>query len=128
MPPHKHSHAQTAHYAPDTCLIEGTVLKVEQWLKKTYENAPSVFNDAYVRLTVRIKSSEVYERFDINAPPGCLRFKEGWDAHFKLCSPTTPRPGDAIKGIASRGIYDGQDGCIFDLQVTEESSLNSEEE
>lgn len=101
----------------DTCLIIGTVIKVERRLDAPYNSTPSIFNDSYQRLTVRIKEVQIHEKYYNKHVSECDRFTVGEDAYFKLCSENKPRPGHTISGIAATPITNkNQAACLFDIK------------
>lgn len=101
----------------DTCFITGTVIKVQRRLDAPYRSTPSIFNDSYQRLTIRLKKVQVHETYTNRHGSSCDRYKVGEDAHFKLCSENKPRPGHTISGIAATPVTNkNQDTCLFDIQ------------
>ena len=111
--------AQTAkpETPSSTCKIQGIVMKTEQWISQKYKDTPGFFNEAYVRVTVRIQKNEPHQRYSNVEQPGCAMYKENQDAKFKLCHPNSPRLGDVITAVAGQPTGATEYGCLFDIQV-----------
>jgi|GEM_PF-2028333 hypothetical protein len=109
----------------DTCLVIGTVLKLERRLNAPYSSTPSIFNNSYQRLTVRLSEIQIHEKYRNKMESECDRFIIGEEAYFKLCSANQPRPGQMISGIAaSIPANNNQEVCLFDVKNIGKNTLD----
>ena len=109
----------------DTCLIMGTVLKLEKRLNAPYSSTPSIFNNSYQRLTIRLSEIQIHEQYRKKTGSECDRFIVGEQAYFKLCSVNQPRPRQKISGIAASPIANtNQEACLFDIKNIGKNIMN----
>ena len=112
----------------ETCRLLGTVIKTEQWLYAPYNNAPSAFSDIYTRLTLEIQAVGSFERYSEGEASYCDQVQQMPQQSFKLCAPVEPKLGDVIEGVIAPSVGLTEDGCLFDVKITDNVRNKTAEE
>ena len=118
--------AQTSAPAPNqkikpvdsTCSVAGTIIKTEQWLNNPYD-APSAFSDIYTRLTIDVQAVKTFENYNDGQKDFCNQVNNSETITVKLCAPVRPQLGDVITAVVAPPVGTTQDGCLFDVNITD---------
>jgi hypothetical protein len=105
--------AQTAR----ACEITGLVAQLDNVQSSPWsDGAPSAFGENEVRIAVEIEQRLPHGQ----TPPDACQLTPAGDASamavYKLCSPTTVRPGDHIRATEGAAPIKGF-SCLFDVTV-----------
>lgn len=104
------------------CDIVGIVEKTGIVTKSPWsDGTPSILSTDEMHISVLISDRTPHDK-DAPAEDPCHKEVKGEIRTYKLCSPTSPKPGDRIHG--TEGTQTGSPdvfGCLFDLIILPET-------
>ena len=109
--------APAVNYQQSVCVISGTVQAVQLLEKSPWDDGtPTTLTTTEIRIAVALDTRSMQR--GTQGSTDCSLPADKSPVLYKLCSPTTVKKGDRIKGV--EGLATGTDqslGCLFDVAV-----------